>query len=566
MTLHRIHSNPSGQRGNALIVAVVLLLLASVITLLTLNVGLFEQRTSGNDARAKLVSEVAEAGIAQGAEYFRLQPTLLKPGSHWELCSTIGDKFPCGSITDVTRRNSMYFWVNTGANVDRNNDGFTDVLDERMLPLGGVIPANGIVSTAGNFNNVSYGVGVVLCRVKIPANSTDPTECSTIPSEQSSTYVYNYVTVASLPDERARTTVSQMLGQYLLFQPNLNQPPVIASGSVDVTGGLQLVTNPNGGGNGVPVSVWTRKDITKTGTPNTCYADEFFRYGAKNNAPPSLDGNVIVCDTCQCNGDKSLSYDKSGNVQDEGMDILDVDGSNGSNGKGVNADVDVAAGEFPCDLFEYVFGLKARQDNDGDHFCETLVPEVQFTSPTTMTNVWLDADEAYLYKNATKIIPRDATAASLMKSSQALGALTYPSSAISGIVWCQVSCDNGPSGQVGSASKPVLLVIDGSARIQGKIFGLVMLRAKPATASAHPLNAAHNHTVDKLDPATGGPAVLDMNAGAVVYGAVVVQGQIDKANGTAAIIYSKDVFTNFANSILPTNSNLPGAWTDRLSY
>ena len=132
MTLHRIHSNPSGQRGNALIVAVVLLLLASVITLLTLNVGLFEQRTSGNDARAKLVSEVAEAGIAQGAEYFRLQPTLLKPGSHWELCSTIGDKFPCGSITDVTRRNSMYFWVNTGANVDRNNDGFTDVLDERM--------------------------------------------------------------------------------------------------------------------------------------------------------------------------------------------------------------------------------------------------------------------------------------------------------------------------------------------------------------------------------------------------------------------------------------------------
>ena len=57
-----------------------------------------------------------------------------------------------------------------------------------------------------------------------------------------------------------------------------------------------------------------------------------------------------------------------------------------------------------------------------------------------------------------------------------------------------------------------------------------------------------------------------MNAGAVVYGAVVVQGQIDKANGTAAIIYSKDVFTNFANSILPTNSNLPGAWTDRLSY
>jgi hypothetical protein len=43
------------QRGNALFVALILLLLASVITLLTLRVGVFEQRTSGNDLRAKLI-------------------------------------------------------------------------------------------------------------------------------------------------------------------------------------------------------------------------------------------------------------------------------------------------------------------------------------------------------------------------------------------------------------------------------------------------------------------------------------------------------------------------------
>ena len=35
------------EQGNALLIAVVLLLLASVITLLSLNVGLIEQRTSG---------------------------------------------------------------------------------------------------------------------------------------------------------------------------------------------------------------------------------------------------------------------------------------------------------------------------------------------------------------------------------------------------------------------------------------------------------------------------------------------------------------------------------------
>jgi hypothetical protein len=567
MTLHRILPNPPRlQRGNALVVAVVLLLLASIITLLTLNVGLFEQRTSGNDARAKLVSEVAEAGIAQGAEFFRMQPALLKPGGQWQPCKNQGTTFPCGSITNPARRDEMYYWQNTGAVGDLDNDTKSDtILDQRMLPLANVVPSAGrMTSGVGNFTNVSYGVGVVLCRVKIPDNATDPTECTTDVSKQSSTYVYNYVAVASLPGEKARTTVSQMLGQYLLFQPNLNMPPIMAAGSVDVTGGLQLVTNPNGGGPGVPVSVWTRKDVSKTGTPNTCYLDEFYRYGAKNNAPPTLEEGVAVCDTCGCNGDVSLSYDKSGNKQDEGIDILDVDGSDGTNGKGINADVKPQ--EFPCDLFEYVFGVKARQDDDGDFFCETLVPSVQYTSPTTNATVYLDADEAFLYKNAAKIIPRNASAASLMKPAQVLAGVTYPDKAISGIVWCQTNCDIGSNEQIGSPSMPVLLVIDGAAKIQGRVFGLVLLRTVPPTAALHPLTAMHDHTGDKINPSTGGTATLDMNAGAAVYGAVVVQGQVNKANGTASIIFNGDVFKNFANSIQPTNSNLPGAWTDRLSY
>lgn len=558
------------QHGSVLVVAIILLLLASVITLLTLNVGLFEQRTSGNDSRAKLIAEVAEAGIAQGAEYFRLRPAALNPSTNWQLCNEADTSFPCGSIPDVdvdcdadgdgdpttspcpvSRRATMYRWVNQGSPGDVNNDGVSNnTFDMRMLPLNQVLTGTAAparISAVGGFDQVSYGVGVVLCRIALPKSAASATRCATDPAEQSSTYVYNFVSVAGLPGENTRTTVSQMLGQYAIFNAAPNKPPVVASGSVDVTGGLQIVTNPNAAGTGVPVSVWTRKDITKTGTPNTCYFDEFIRYGAKNNDPATVEGGVVVCDTCNCEGDKSLSYDKSGNLQDEGIDILDIDGDNGENR-------DVKPEEFPCDLFQFVFGKQVRTDNDADYFCETMMAKESYTKPDG-TTIMLDPDEAYLYSNSDTIIPRataytDGTLPSaVMKPAQA-ATLTYPAAGFSGIVWCQTNCDVGSNQQMGTPEKPVLLVIDGAAKIQGRIFGLVFLRSTGAI----------------LDPGTGGTATLDMNAGAAVYGSVVVQGQIDKANGTAAIIYSDDVFKNLANSLAPKNSSLPGAWTDRLSY
>jgi hypothetical protein len=70
-----------------------------------------------------------------------------------------------------------------------------------------------------------------------------------------------------------------------------------------------------------------------------------------------------------------------------------------------------------------------------------------------------------------------------------------------------------------------------------------------------------------IDPATGGTAVLDMNAGATIYGAVVVQGAVDKANGNAAVVYNGDILTQLAND--PSGNRyatLPGAWTDLRSY
>ncbi|MEJ7745663.1 MAG: hypothetical protein WKF61_02685, partial [Luteimonas sp.] len=111
---------PSQQSGVALFVAVVLLLLAGVITLLALNVGIFEQRSTSNDLRAKLVNEAGEAGLAQGFEYLlRQHGDMMTTNALWERCGDTDATFPCGAVSEfeidsngaptaVRRRGTMY--------------------------------------------------------------------------------------------------------------------------------------------------------------------------------------------------------------------------------------------------------------------------------------------------------------------------------------------------------------------------------------------------------------------------------------------------------------------------
>lgn len=544
--------------GNTLLVAVVLLLLVSLMSLFALNVGVFEQRASANDVRAKLVNEVAEAGLAQGMEYLRQNSNLLKDpttGGKWVKCSATDTSFPCGAILptsmvkvgtgaaattqEVDRRSTMYYWSDASGGFDFDGGGISG-WEQRMLPLTTAF-------TDGKVNgfDARYGVGAVLCRVAFKANSDDPTVCTDDPAKMSPSSVVTLVSVGSLPGEGARTTLVQTIGLYNILNNPPGKPPVLASGSVDISGGLQVVTNPNGGGPGVPVSVWTRKDMTKHGTPNTCYLDEFLRFGAQQNSPPRYEGEtkIVVCDNCGCPIEHTLSYQSSGNLQQEGIDILDVDSNSGTNH-------DVRPEEFPCDLFEQVFGVKSWNDTNNDRFCETKIMTT-YKNPNTGVNVPMGVDEAFLYTNAVKIKTNDTTAQGLMRPGQAYN-LPYPSAAASGLIWCQTECSIGSNQQMGSPDHPVLLVIDGAASIQGRVFGMVFMRSTGST----------------LDPATGGTATLDMNAGASVYGSVIVQGKIDKANGTAAIIYNADVLSNLAND--PSNNKfggIPGGWADdRVSY
>lgn len=578
-------SHPSRQSGAVLMVTIVLLLLAGVMTLFALNVGVFEQRSTGNDVRAKAINEVAEAGLAQGFEYLMRQHVdMLETPGLWEKCAADDESFPCGALSaalfdddgdattpEVSRRSTMYRLKADPTNAIANLD---PALSKFMLPLA----AGSKFATAGNGSTVAYGVAPLLCMVKRPAQpgSTGIACGDGTGVGATALRIATFVSVAKLPDESASATLVQTVGQYpKLGNDLLNRPPITTSGSAGVTGTLQVVTNPNAGGPGVPVSVWTRVNVDKTGTTNTCYADEFFRYTQGGVTPVPYQG-TIRCDDCQCdvNGaPPTLSYDSSGNVQEEGIDILDVDaGTNSSTGYHVDGQVGINYNvrsdalsyplcEFPPDMFKYVFGTATWEDTDHDCFAETKLPSVVYQNPdNTAAVASVGRDEAYLYKISDKVIPKAANAG-LLRVGQAGTTALLDSSASSGIIWCQQEnagdCDIDSGVQVGTPAAPVILILDGPVRIHGTVFGFIFIRD---TGTA--LNPA---TGSSMAGACPNDCMLQMEAGAAVYGALVLQGQM-KSNGTSAVIHDAMVLGAVANEAGLVYASLPGAWTDQRSY
>ena len=81
------------QSGTTLVVALVLILLASLLALFAVNVGLNSQRTSASDVRSRLVEETAEAALSQGVEYLRNNRALFADPTtspNWQLCDGYG--------------------------------------------------------------------------------------------------------------------------------------------------------------------------------------------------------------------------------------------------------------------------------------------------------------------------------------------------------------------------------------------------------------------------------------------------------------------------------------------
>lgn len=268
------------QRGVAtLIITVIVLLIISLVVLYAARVGVDDQRMAGNEARQKEAHAVAEAGLDFAVQRF------------------------------VTNFNN---------NV--HNTGYFPVCPGSV----------GYPTTASDVQGNAYSSGeayfqVNACRVVHPTTSTSTTD---------------YVTFASTgtgADGTATATVRRQVTMVKLLGGSPPDTPVIVAGSIGTGGDFNIVANPNGGGPGVPVSVWTGPEAS----PAT--------------ATVRLSGSSATCHLQYFSGNNAQCPNPSNAVSGEG--ISTGDGTTLSSYSASYPDILPNDPNFPSDLFLYTFGV-----------------------------------------------------------------------------------------------------------------------------------------------------------------------------------------------------------------
>lgn len=359
------------QRGAAVLVTSIILLIGvTLVVIYASRVGVMDQKISGNEYRHKIAFANAEAGLDQAASYLRANPALHDDTTAgWRDCTTPTDItaiFPC-NIAGAT----MVF--------DNNTTGTTIDSAVEILP-------------AGTLPNIEAYL------VK--------TATSTIAVGQGTTTDGTGAAVAQV--SYAKTS---------LIKPGELPPLMVPSG--DLSGNFNIVPNPNGGGPGVPISVWAKTTLNTTGANwKTCDMGEF-----KDGSSICMDdkGDGVTGDdwqSCSCDVERSNSTDVNSDI------VLDD------------------AADFPVSPFVYVFG----NEDDGD----TLGP----TKIKVMDRA--EANNA-VFANCTNLI-------------------SDFSSLVKPLVWITGDCLINAGTVVGSRDKPIILVVEGEIRINAgaEVWGIIV--------------------------------------------------------------------------------------------
>jgi len=521
----------SGARGfTTLLMAILLLGILSIVVIFGTSVGVFDQRTAVNEHRAKLAQASAEAGVGLAAEFMKASFAnlnseeaggWLNPASRrWVPCSTAapsGQVDPCLSERDANRRNNMYRYV-------ANNT--------TRIDLGSMMPAAAL-PTAVSLGNADtalvVSVSATLCRLDM----TDPGNpfCSLDPQDDENRVAVTLVSNAAIAGEDARAEAKETLSSYRMIG-GAATVPLVASGTMKGLGAGEVVANPNAGGFGVPVSIWSPCEIGVAGgataplqpncdvVPNngigafsTCHLGEFLQGRPRTELHTAClkPGNSCGCPTSQ-------SLSAGGNVKIKNYDILDPVANAQRPGATYfpRAPWDNPNDPLDDSMFEVIFGVDVVDQGQINvrQGCE---------GPTEFGG------------DCAKIALHD-LGAQRITNCDTLG----PAS--SGLIWmtgtgCRIK-DN-----IGSPGAPVVLVVEDEVRINGagNFFGLLFVRSSTESAG---LKGTGNFRI---------------------FGMAVVEGDVDVAGGFS-IVYDDAVAQAINNSPdFMRFGRVPGSWLDARS-
>ncbi|WP_100643045.1 PilX N-terminal domain-containing pilus assembly protein [Alteromonas facilis] len=160
--------------------------------------------------------------------------------------------------------------------------------------------------------------------------------------------VVTITAVGTSADGLANVTVIEQALQYSVLA-NPPDVPLIVAGGLAVGGNFEVAANPNGGGTGVPLSIWTDLDVDlNNGSGTTCGLQEF------------TDGNC-----------SSSPYSEKG-FKD--LDILDNDPS------------------FPTDLMEYLFNVPEAEWATLRSDADLVINSCAGLNAATSGLIWMDGD------------------------------------------------------------------------------------------------------------------------------------------------------------------------------
>lgn len=541
----------SRQAGvSTLAITLMLLLIMSVVILFSTSVGFLEQRSALNENRARIAEQAAEAGINVAGEYIKANRSLIisnqvdvvgttdgwlagtasVPG--WKSCNgisntaTLGGKpHPCRSESNPTRRNQLWFYT---------TDGTGASLATTYMPVdpGGILTSMGVAS---NFP-ATVNVQAVLCRID---TSLSTPACALNPVKGNRLAV-TLISSASLTNENSEAVIKETWASYTDGNPS-SSVPIIGSGFVKGLGNAQIVANPNAGGYGVPVSIWSPNDVGVdgdgggtcpsaggVGSVATCQVGEYLKSTPLTELKTTC---ATVNNACGCpsisESENNFLSGHSGGTKREGIDVLDRDDSTSANKRGLpdstffpGVDCDGVnysdlADDTDDSLFEFIF-------NASDVVDEGETETNDNCGPASNQN-------CAVFHLTDNLGAESITCAELTTLGASASGIYYVSEA---------NCDL--PGQVGSPDTPAIVVMEGPAKFNNTIFyGLLFIRSDEQNTEFKGVGNSK------------------------IFGSLVVEGDIDIA-GTIDIVYDNTAVSTDPNTF-PSNAKfarVPGSWLD----